>query len=208
MSSDFFPQHKVKSLLFLRTGTDELRGASPYSRVTTWRKNLISTALGFSTHPRPQTLHPCPHLTPPNSVCQMPERQAAHSPSPPPSSQRLPKNGKTSVKLTLHCVVLGWVAGDGQGRVPIAILADAELVLPVQGVALVAVVLDSRALGKAVAGGGVAGVAAVLWFAGWSTSYTRRRQETQQESDFSSVLRGSKKVIAISFKPQGLGYMG
>ena len=58
------------------------------------------------------------------------------------------------------------VAADLQGSVPLPILAGAIIVHSFQSEALVAEVLDHGALGKPMARGRVAGVAAVLRLAG------------------------------------------
>lgn len=84
-------------------------------------------------------------------------------------------------RLTLHQVVLDQMTADRQAWVPLAILAGAVFILSPQGVALIAVVLDSCALGKAMAGGGVTRVAPVLWFTGWSASYRRGEKKNKQK---------------------------
>lgn len=59
-------------------------------------------------------------------------------------------------------LTLAEAAADLHGRIPLAILAGEELVVPLEGVALVAEVLDDRLLGQAEAGRGVAPVSPVL----------------------------------------------
>lgn len=69
-------------------------------------------------------------------------------------------------------------AADLHGSVPFSVLAGEELVVSFQSVAFVTEVLDDRLLGEAVAGGGVAAVASVLWFGGGRTHWK------QQMGDF------------------------
>lgn len=108
-------------------------------------------------------------------------------------------------RLTLHQVVLDQVTADGQGWIPLAILAGSVLVLPPQSIPLVTVVLDSRTLGNAMAGGRVAGVAAILWCARWSTSYRFKNKINTKKKNKSLIYRPSARSEYYSHVTQIIG---
>lgn len=86
-------------------------------------------------------------------------------------------------------LTLAEAATDLHGRVPLAVLTGEELVVPLEGVALVAEVLDDRLLGQAAAGRRVAAVAPVLRLRGWRAHCRRTEKRNRVVRRPSTLLR-------------------